>query len=1240
MNFKNNKPSININVPTNSSQIGKLNYGKDVETIIYNSPYSSGHVYNCSIHWLMIDSCLGKLPVTFRPDDILMQIMSQFVTYNSYAETDNNSLHYVSELTTKCDFLAVLSNYLKTVENSNSILSSIPTFTTSTNIDNITVKLTAISNPKSHLGEMYDHTIFKVFEISKFITSIDIAGTVEDWNKITQFLDILSVYDRDGKLLSWISRIKNMIEKFILTLEVIKSKNPPPAGLFEWWKTMISIDKDSVINGYNASLSGWGVNFFTFCATNSGLQICDNFDSNGNPVLSQLLIPYSHDCVRFTNGTECFKLFSGNLILDGNANNGMNLKPMVVLTKLKQTLSVPTHNHKMIKMDYVIGCVCYTCCLSSKTVNYCPECNIHICTKCVANPDWRAFKENINHPCENHVTFMINSHDATVPNIKSADADPEYFKKIKRCFDRLKNTKPCIFPKDKNFEYCNNGFVSTILTAYNEHHNLYLRPDDIWITIMSQFCIYVLGNSETMRKMFVNHEGKIKAKSTVVFTGDVESTIGLLANNFLQNIKENVKPGIIDNMIPSFTTTTETDILSSIIGFMTLVKKYFVYDGCIAKCGIPNVTLYGTVDDWIKLKQMTLDLYKFNDETDRIKTWLDLVVETIDMMILTAQGNINKELLEWWNKICMIKSAGSNSEFLSGWITCYCMFDDSKGVFKFNKPGPGKWPVINIKTEIPTGIMIADVNLQFFETILKVQMCAGVIGISKVNHDVNGIAPKVSWFIVETDDVNQDILLDIKRAQHVSHADFIRVENSYHKCITCKQQKKLYGCSKCCRYECEPCMEKYKQITIADHDIPLVLKYRITKCHKCRSDIDVGYSLDTDTQLIDKNLRYDYIDGKIVEIERNIPITYCLPCIGSFYWINPDNKSRGYETINHKFNIDVEPHESMLELVHGGSKCGCKLVKYTTIPNNLVCDICHNYLSANSYGCEDRKTCDYDVCPACLHSLSEINLVDSSTAKNDSNLNFCLHTEDKKYFPEKYGNQKNQLEKFNLCHNIQVCLKINPNLMVTNGDLHLYYSEHDKSHARDIERFVQGKIINVSHHERFENIKNILKEYTKMVELERSDLKRKEMAKLISNKNVRLCLKNEIVCPSLDMQKISELSDEQLIDFMCERYTYYDVCYLGDDDRWFKINCKYFLKLQNNGYSNCMNLFKSLLPESDMYNQLFSNFMELSEYVMNCSGCNVQCRTYYTNLDETPTIYCFKCIKRFAWKSVEYRRTF
>jgi hypothetical protein len=52
------------------------------------------------------------------------------------------------------------------------------------------------------------------------------------------------------------------------------------------------------------------------------------------------------------------------------------------------------------------------------------------------------------------------------------------------------------------------GLVSTIVAAYNRHHRLILRPDDVWQAILTQFSFYVNANGEALRDCFVDFQGK------------------------------------------------------------------------------------------------------------------------------------------------------------------------------------------------------------------------------------------------------------------------------------------------------------------------------------------------------------------------------------------------------------------------------------------------------------------------------------------------------------------------------------------------------------------------------------------------------------------------------------------------------------------------------------------------------------------------------------------------------------
>lgn len=55
-----------------------------------------------------------------------------------------------------------------------------------------------------------------------------------------------------------------------------------------------------------------------------------------------------------------------------------------------------------------------------------------------------------------------------------------------------------------------NGFVSTVLRAWEQHLNLGLRLDDVWLAILVHFSFFVNGSgrAEALRDRFVVHRGK------------------------------------------------------------------------------------------------------------------------------------------------------------------------------------------------------------------------------------------------------------------------------------------------------------------------------------------------------------------------------------------------------------------------------------------------------------------------------------------------------------------------------------------------------------------------------------------------------------------------------------------------------------------------------------------------------------------------------------------------------------
>ena len=60
-------------------------------------------------------------------------------------------------------------------------------------------------------------------------------------------------------------------------------------------------------------------------------------------------------------------------------------------------------------------------------------------------------------------------------------------------------------------ETSTNAVLQAFISAYNQHHDLVLSPDDMWMVVCMNFADYVNDNAEQLRSLFVEHqEGKIQ----------------------------------------------------------------------------------------------------------------------------------------------------------------------------------------------------------------------------------------------------------------------------------------------------------------------------------------------------------------------------------------------------------------------------------------------------------------------------------------------------------------------------------------------------------------------------------------------------------------------------------------------------------------------------------------------------------------------------------------------------------
>ena len=235
--------------------------------------------------------------------------------------------------------------------------------------------------------------------------------------------------------------------------------------------------------------------------------------------------------------------------------------------------------------------------------------------------------------------------------------------------------------KEKIYSLGNCGLFGAVLTAYNNHWKLRTSPDDWWFSVIKRVACAIDNNSnkESVRKMFVDHEGKkdieIQVGDPTIYTVDYSWFFDEIAKAINGNIKV---PEFVDGMTADFSTTTAVQKIVSQITLMYSLKEYFSY--CLrAGCGIPAVEMLGTEDDWKKLisklkvlRTLLEPLENDLEDYDLTSEWWDLVETVFSKLLDTYQGRPDRK---WWSHIVTYENENGSGMIIQGsyiyrgWIT-------------------------------------------------------------------------------------------------------------------------------------------------------------------------------------------------------------------------------------------------------------------------------------------------------------------------------------------------------------------------------------------------------------------------------------------------------------------------------------------------------------------------------------------------------------------------------------------
>ncbi|KAK4169793.1 hypothetical protein QBC43DRAFT_365447 [Cladorrhinum sp. PSN259] len=267
-----------------------------------------------------------------------------------------------------------------------------------------------------------------------------------------------------------------------------------------------------------------------------------------------------------------------------------------------------------------------------------------------------------------------------------------------------------------------NGFVHTITTSYNNHHHVTIRPDDVWMAIISQFSFYVNAHAEELRGKFVAHEGK--AKLEVVyrdggnrFTVDIADFTNKIGGLLEQSI---IDEGLRQWTLPAFTTTAQDDVVAASVVMMGTMQAYFAYEITLC-CGIPSVTLLGEKSDYEEMLRRVTRLGEYGEEALEFGKGL---VPVLEGMVRTfeegeGEGGGSEEVKRFWEGICDYHGRSGLNHY-SGWIKAFCFW-------KAN--GDKIWGNQVHAEDIPAGFTKVPVHINDNGEEIEAEMLAGSVAV-------------------------------------------------------------------------------------------------------------------------------------------------------------------------------------------------------------------------------------------------------------------------------------------------------------------------------------------------------------------------------------------------------------------------------------------------------------------------------------------------------------------------------
>jgi hypothetical protein len=305
--------------------------------------------------------------------------------------------------------------------------------------------------------------------------------------------------------------------------------------------------------------------------------------------------------------------------------------------------------------------------------------------------------------------------------------------------------------------------MAAVDLAFNQHRPLVLSPDMLWLLIAQGFANHVNVHAEELRPRLVKHAGKtvVEVRRDDFIKGSPENPWAEVFDQFARQIREHIGAETHDLLLPTFSTTGSAERAAAQVVLLDAMQSFFTYEVRTA-CGIPQIVLEGTVDDWQALANRARKLEAYG-----LNWWTRVLVPILDEFVAAVRGERNPR---FWQSIYKLGGA-SGGPYASGWITA--LFPYLKDWQKLLPTHKNPWLDRGVSTlqefldgpvstsqdiwaatgprieEFPSGLARAPFLWKYFDLSFEMEFLGGFVGIQQDRSTLR-LRPEIGWAIRET----------------------------------------------------------------------------------------------------------------------------------------------------------------------------------------------------------------------------------------------------------------------------------------------------------------------------------------------------------------------------------------------------------------------------------------------------------------------------------------------------------